>query len=149
MADRTASTLFVPVPRSAVMSVISDFAAYPEWAGVSSAEVIGPADGAGRARLVRFGLDAGIVRDRFALRYEWDGDEQVRWEIAEPGTIITAMSGSYALRDRAGGTDVTFELAVAARIPLTGLLRRRIEKAIIAAALAGLRTRAQAPQPGS
>jgi hypothetical protein len=78
----TTSTIMIAAPRATVITVIADFAAYPGWAGVRSAEVVGEPDAGGRARMVRFELDAGIIKDRFVLGYQWDGDEQVRGELA-------------------------------------------------------------------
>jgi hypothetical protein len=141
MTDLTSSTIMITAPRRAVMAVIADFAGYPSWAGVQSAEVIGEAGAGGRASTVRFELDAGVVRERFTLRYHWDGDEGVRWEIAEPGKVLTAMSGGYQLADCDTGTTVRFELAVGLRIRLLGPVRRRVEKAVIDAALNGLKMR--------
>jgi Polyketide cyclase / dehydrase and lipid transport len=144
MAGKTTSTIMIAVPRNIVMSVIADFAAYPDWAGVHSAEVLGEPDADGRARRVRFELDAGIIKDRFVLGYEWDGDERVCWELAEPGSVISAMSGAYSLASRGDGTEVTFELTIGVRIPVIGILRRQVEKTIINTALKGLKSRVEA-----
>jgi len=144
MAAMTTSTIMIAAPRSVVMTVIADFAAYPGWAGVHSAEVLGEADADGRARMVRFELDAGIIKDRFVLGYQWDGDEQVRWELAEHGSVISAMSGAYILADRGDSTEVSFELTVGIRIPVIGMLKRRAEKTIIDTALRGLKSRVEA-----
>ncbi len=127
------------------MAVIADFASYPEWAtGVRSAEVVA-SDGDGRASLVRFHLDAGVIKDSYVLSYDWDADADagVRWDLAEPGSVITALSGGYLLADANGGTEVTYDLAVDVRIPMLGLLKRRAEKTIIDTALKGLRGRAE------
>jgi len=145
----TTSTIMIAAPRATVMTVIADFAGYPGWAGVQSAEVLGEPDADGRARMVRFELDAGVIKDRFVLGYQWDGDERVRWELAERGSVIAAMSGAYILADRGGGTEVSFELTAGIRIPVSGLLRRRAEKAIIDTALRGLKSRAEAAGGGS
>jgi carbon monoxide dehydrogenase subunit G len=143
MADKTTSTIMIAVPRKVVMSVIADFAAYPEWAtGVRSAEVL-ESGADGRARRVRFGLDAGMIKDSYVLGYEWEADAQVRWELAEQGSIISEMSGGYLLADMGDGTEVTYDLAVGIRIPMIGMLKRRAEKTIIDTALKGLRSRAQ------
>jgi len=127
------------------MAVIADFAAYPEWAnGVRAAEIVEQSDD-GRARRVRFTLDAGMIKDRFVLRYQWDGDAQVRWTVdpAEPGSVISELSGGYLLADRGSGTDVSYDLTIGLRIPMLGMLKRRAEKMIIDTALKGLRTRAE------
>jgi Polyketide cyclase / dehydrase and lipid transport len=144
MEGRTTSTIMIPAPRSVVMSVIADFAAYPAWASMHSAEVLGEPGADGRAKLVRFEVDAGIFREQFVLRYEWDGDARVRWHLAEPGSVISAMSGAYILADRAAGTEVTFELTIAARFPMPAMLRRRAEQTVVDTALKGLRSRVRA-----
>ena len=127
------------------MAVIADFAAYPEWAdGVRVTEIVDQLDD-GRASRVRFTLDAGVIKDRFVLRYQWDGDAQVRWttDPAEPGSVISELSGSYLLAERGSGTDVTYNLTIGLRIPMIGMLKRRAEKMIIDTALKGLKSRAE------
>jgi hypothetical protein len=135
------STITIAAPPRLVMTVIADFAAYPSWASMHSVEIIGELGADGRARLVRFDVNAGIFREQVVLRYDWDGDELVRWELAAPGSVVSAMSGSYQLTDRGDGTEVTFELAISARFPVPGMLRRRAEQTVIDTALKGLRSR--------
>jgi Polyketide cyclase / dehydrase and lipid transport len=142
MADRTSASITVATGRVTVMRVIADFASYPDWAtGVRSAEVLSMVDG--RAERVRFGLDAGMIRDSYVLTYEWDGDAAVRWQLAEAGSMVTEMSGAYLLADDGSGTSVSYELSVGTRVPMIGMLRRRAEKTIIETALKGLKSRAE------
>lgn len=143
MADKTSSSIAISATRKTVMGVIADFGSYPDWAtGVKSAEVLetGPE---GRARRVRFGLDAGVIRDSYVLVYEWDGDGAVRWQLDESGSMVTEMSGAYELSDDGPGTKVNYELTVGTRVPMIGMLKRRAEKTIITAALKGLKSRAE------
>jgi Polyketide cyclase / dehydrase and lipid transport len=145
MADRTTSSITVALPRADVMAVIADFTAYPEWAtGVRTAEILGKLEN-GRADRVRFQLDAGIIKDRFVLRYEWDGDARVRWDLdtSEPGAAISELSGGYALGDQGASTAVSYDLTIGLRIPVPGILKRRAEKMIIDTALKGLKSRAE------
>ena len=147
--ERTSASTHVGVAPAEVMAVIADFPAYPEWAtAIRSAEVTEPggqsADAAdGRARRVRFVLDAGMIRDSYVLAYEWDGDAEVRWQLAEAGTVISSMDGGYRLSGADGGTDVTYELAVDVKIPMIGMLKRKAEKMIIDTALRELKRRAE------
>jgi hypothetical protein len=143
MADKTTSSIVIGVPRKDVMTVIADFAAYPEWAtAVRSAEVLSQ-DPGGRARAVRFQLDAGMIKDSYVLGYDWDGDAQVRWNLTDAGSVISEMSGGYTLADRGDSTEVNYELAVGIRIPMIGMVKRRAEKMIIDTALKGLKSRAE------
>jgi hypothetical protein len=146
MADRTSSSITAAAGRPTVMGVIADFGAYPDWAtGVRSADVLeqGPD---GRPRRVRFRLDAGVIRDSYVLAYDWDGDAAVRWQLAEAGSMVTEMSGAYLLAEDGTGTSVSYELSVGTRMPMIGMVKRRAEKAIIEAALRGLKSRAEAVQ---
>jgi hypothetical protein len=143
MADRTSASITVAAGRSTVMAAIADFESYPDWAtGVRSAEVLSTTSD-DRPLRVRFGLDAGMIRDSYVLAYEWDGDAAVRWHLAEPGSMVTEMSGAYVLADDGLGTKVSYELAVGTRVPMIGMLKRRAEKMIIETALKGLKSRAE------
>jgi Polyketide cyclase / dehydrase and lipid transport len=143
MADRTSSSITVAADPATVMGVIADFGSYPEWAtGVRAADVV-EAGPDGRALRVRFGLDAGVIKDSYVLAYEWDGDTAVSWQLAEAGSMVTEMSGGYRLARDGGATKVSYELAVGTRVPLLGLIRRRAERTIIDAALKGLKARSE------
>src|SRR5258708_37147700 len=105
MADKTTSSIVIEVPRKDVMTVIADFAAYPEWAtAVRSAEVLSR-DSGGRASAVRFRLDAGMIKDSYVLGYDWDGDAQVRWNLAEAGSGISELTGEVTARATGGRPD--------------------------------------------
>jgi hypothetical protein len=93
---------------------------------------------------VRFGLDAGVIKDSYVLAYKWEGDAAVSWQLAEAGSMVTEMSGAYRLESDDRSTNVSYELTVGTRVPLPGLIRRRAERTIIDAALKGLKARAEA-----
>ena len=144
--ERTSAKTVVGAPRPAVMAVIADFPAYPEWASaIRSVEVTEPsgAGADGRASRVRFTLDAGVIRDSYVLAYEWDDDKEVWWQLAEAGSVISVMDGCYRLADTSDGTEVTYELAVGVKIPMIGMLKRKAEKMIIDTALKELKKRAE------
>jgi hypothetical protein len=144
MADKTTSTMTIDAAKSVIMAVIADFPAYPQWAsGVKTAEIV-QTDSDGRPARVRFSLDAGgIIKDKYVLGYSWSGDDEVRWTLVERGSMISDMTGAYLLEpDPAGGTRVTYELAVGLAVPMIGIMKRRAEKTIVDTALKGLRGRA-------
>lgn len=140
---RTASDIVIDAAASEVMAVIADFDAYPSWAtGVRSTEVL-ESDDDGRARRVRFTLDAAPIRDTYELRYTWDGDSSVSWALVERTSVLTAMDGTYRLDATSSGVRVTYQLAVDVVVPLLGTLKRKAEKVIIDAALGGLKQRVE------
>jgi polyketide cyclase/dehydrase/lipid transport protein len=143
MADKTSSTMTIEAPRSVIMAVIADFGAYPQWAsGVRTADVLqtGPD---GRAERVRFTIDAGVIKDSYVLAYSWDGDDGVRWDLDERGSMVSEMSGAYLFDQAGGATKVTYELTVGLAVPMIGMLKRRAEKTIVDTALKGLKSRVQ------
>ena len=143
MADKTTSSIAIAVPREAVMAVIAEFGAYPEWATVVRSTEVLDWNAYGRANRVRFNLDAGMIKDSYVLGYDWDGDAQVSWELAQAGSVVSEMSGAYRLADQGSTTQVRYELAVGIRIPMIGMFKRRAEKMIIDTALKGLKSRAE------
>jgi ribosome-associated toxin RatA of RatAB toxin-antitoxin module len=146
MAEQTTSSIIVDAPAVAVMDVIADFPAYPEWAqGMKSAEVLESGAG-GRGTKVHFVLEAAPIKDAYTLAYVWDGDKSVTWTLVE-GKMLKAMEGAYVLRPSGSGTEVTYRLAVDLSIPMIGLLKRKAEKVIIDTALKGLKKRVES-QPG-
>lgn len=142
MAEQTTSSIVVEAPASAVMAVIADFEAYPRWAkGVTVADVLATGPD-GRAEQVHFNLDVPPIKDDYTLSYNWDGDREVSWTLVQ-GRMLRALDGAYRLRERAGSTEVTYQLTLDLSIPLIGMLKRKGEKILIDTALRGLKTRVE------
>ncbi len=141
MTDQTQSSITIAAPAAQVMAVIADFPAYPEWATeVKVADVVetGPD---GRAEVVRFVMDAGVLKDEYTLRYEWSGDERVTWALVE-GRVLTELDGAYELTDEGDGTtEVVYRLSVGLALPMLGMMKRRAERVVIDRALSGLKQR--------
>ncbi|WP_283133774.1 SRPBCC family protein [Rhizohabitans arisaemae] len=143
MADRTRAGIVIGADRESVLAVIADFPAYPEWAGqIRQARILqtGPD---GKATLVRFVLDAGIIKDEYTLGYTWHGDEGVGWRMVEPGLMLSGLEGGYLLADAGTGTEVTYELTVALKVPMLGMVKRKAEKVIVDTALRELKKRVE------
>lgn len=147
MADRTESSIIIAAPPSEVIAVISDFENYREWADFKEVTVLSENEG-GWADEVEFTIDAGLIKDTYALAYDWqiteDGEGRVSWELLRAETL-KAMTGSYELAavDAPGaadgvGTEVTYQLAVDIKVPMLGMLRRKAEKMIVDTALKSL-----------
>ena len=142
MADQSTQSITIDAPPAAIMAVIGNFAAYPEWAGsVKSAEVLSTGPD-GRATQVRFQLDAGPIKDEYVLDYTWTGDERVDWRLVR-ATMQKSQQGSYVLVPRGDSTEVTYHLAVDLVIPMLGMLKRKAEKVIMDTALKELKKRVE------
>ena len=147
MAESTSSSLTIAADPATVLDTIADFDAYPQWADqVKSTEVLSE-DADGWPEQVRFVLDAGVIKDTYVLAYDWDvvedGTGTVSWHLVK-SSMLKALDGSYTLTGDAGGTEVTYALAVDTSMPMLGALRRKAEKMIVDTALKGLKKRAEA-----
>jgi len=143
MAEQTTSSIVVDAEPAAVMEVIGDFPAYPEWAkGVQEAAVVQEGR-EGWAEQVFFRLDVAPIKDEYTLAYTWDGYDEVTWTLVS-GKMLRSLDGAYSLRDLGGGrTEVTYRLALDVSIPLIGMLKRKGEKILIDTALKGLKKRVE------
>lgn len=147
MTESTSSSIQIAAEPGAVLDVIADFEAYPEWAEqVKSVKVLSE-DGDGWADQVEYELDAGAVKDTYVLEYDWDGIEEdgsgvVSWSLVRAG-VLKALDGSYTLTPSGDGTRVDYSLAVDVKIPMIGMLKRKAEKLIIDTALKELKKRVE------
>ncbi|SDD13786.1 Ribosome association toxin PasT (RatA) of the RatAB toxin-antitoxin module [Geodermatophilus telluris] len=142
MAEQSTQSIVVSAPASEVMAVIADFDAYPQWVGAArTVEVLESGDD-GRARRVRFVIDATVLTDDYVLDYTWDGDRQVSWTLVR-SKIMKRQDGSYTLAEVGGGTEVTYRLTVDMAVPMIGMLKRRAEKVILDTALKELKKRVE------
>ena len=147
MADQTSSTIVISAPPSAVMAVIADFPAYPDWAqGMHKAEVKETFPD-GRAKDVLFEIAEGPIKDTYTLTYDWHGDDSVDWTLVQ-GKMLKKLNGTYRLVPSGSGgegpTEVTYQLEAELNMPMIGMLRRKAEKVIIDTALKGLKKRVEA-----
>jgi hypothetical protein len=143
MVDSSTQSLTMNADPAAIMDVIADFAAYPEWTGaVKKVEVTDPGEG-GRAKRVKFGLDAGLIKDTYELEYTWASNGlSVSWDLVV-GQMQKSQHGSYTMRPLAKATEVTYSLLVQLNVPLIGPLRRKAERTIMDTALKELRKRVE------
>ncbi len=143
MADSSTQSLTMNAPPDAIMDVIAAFEEYPQWTGaVKDVLITDPGDGH-RAKRVKFGLDAGLVKDRYELEYTWAPDGlSVSWDLVS-GQMQKAQHGSYELQRRGTATEVTYSLSVQLNVPLIGVLRRKAERTIMDTALKELRNRVE------
>lgn len=147
MADSTRSSIEIAAAPGAVLDVIADFEAYPDWAGQVKEVTVLTEDGDGWADQVEYVLDAGAIKDTYVLKYDWDaieedGTGEVSWTLVRAG-VLTALNGTYALAETGDGTTVDYELEVDVRIPMIGMLKRKAEKVIIDTALKELKRRVE------
>ena len=141
MAQSTESSTRIAAPPPAVLDVIAELGDYPSWAGgISSVEVLQEQDGwPTRARFV---VNQPPIKDSYVLDYTWDvgesGEGLVSWTLAEKGSMISKLDGSYRLSADGDATTVVYRLAVDLSIPMPGMIKRKAERTIVSTALSDL-----------
>ncbi len=144
MTERTEGRIHVEAAPAAVMAVLADVGAYPEWArGIRSAEVL-VRDARGRPAEAAFHVVTPPIEARYTLRYRYAARAAgMSWTTVAASGAVRGVHGEYVLAPADGGTDVTYRLAMEPAIALPGFLRRRAERTIIDAALGGLKRRVE------
>lgn len=142
MAEQTQSSITIQASADAVMSVIADLPAYPQWSdGITQVVVL--SESGGRPKTARFELASGPIKDTYELSYDWRGDDHVAWQLLR-GDMLRAMDGSYDLFEREPGqTEVRYRLVVDVKVPMIGMIKRKAEKVIVDTALRGLKARVE------
>ena len=142
MADQSTQSILVDAPAADVMAVIADFPSYPQWVGAARTVEVLEAGDDGRARRVRFVLDAGSVKDDYVLDYIWQDDRAVSWALVS-SQLMKRQDGSYTLTESDGRTEVTYAITIDTKMPLLGMMKRKAEKVILDTALKELKKRVE------
>lgn len=143
MAHHGTSSIDVDATQSELMAIVTDIEAYPDWLpDVKQVDVL-ERDAEGRPTASTMTVDVTIREVTYTLDYEYDGDERMAWT-SRPGGDVKSIEGSYTFEiNDDGGTTVVYELAIDPGFPVPGFLLKRAAKHITAAALDGLKARAE------
>ena len=144
MADTSGGSISIDAPLARVQELLFDIAKYPTWTtAIKSVEVLAK-DEAGRVISALLKVDAGMLKDRVTLEYDWSAAPgRLNFSLSD-ADLLTAMDGAYILTEEdAGTTEVTYELHVELSMPLPAMMRHKAEKSVIDAALSQLKAVAE------
>ena len=144
MSDITSGTISIEAPVAAVQAILFDIARYPAWStAIKSVDVL-TKDDQGRVTSAKITVDAGMLKDRVTLDYDWSaGPSRLVFSLAD-ADLLTAMDGAYVITaEDADTTKVSYELTVALSLPIPAMMRHKAEQATIDQALKQLKARAE------
>ena len=137
MSDLSSSTITIEAPLADVQGALFALDQYPTWSSaIKSSEVV-ERDDQGRAIKVKMTIDAGMMKDRVILDYDWSqAPGQLSFSL-DDADLLTGMDGSYSIRAIDDDTtQVTYQLGVSLSMPIPAMMRQKAEKATIDQALA-------------
>ena len=144
MSELSTSTITIDAPIDAVRAILFDLAAYPTWSTAIKSAEVKATDDQGRATSVKVSIDAGMMKDRVLLNYDWSAAPDRLEFSLEDADLLTAMNGAYITKAiDADTTSVTYELGVEVSMPIPSMMRTKAEKATIDQALAQLKEHAE------
>ena len=139
MSSATTSTISITASADEVRAVLFDIASYPSWSTSFKSVTVLESDGQGRPTQVSMSVDAGALKDKPTLNYDWSAYPDRLDFSLEDADLLTQMSGAYIVKDNDDETEVTFELTVALSMPVPDIMRTKAEKSTIDLALKQLK----------
>ena len=139
MSSVSTSTVSITASADEVRAVLFDIASYPSWSTSFKSVTVLESDGQGRPTQVSMSVDAGALKDKPTLNYDWSAYPDRLDFSLEDADLLTQMSGAYIVKDNDDETEVTFELTVALSMPVPDIMRIKAEKSTIDLALIQLK----------
>jgi carbon monoxide dehydrogenase subunit G len=136
MSESSTSTVEVSAPLEEVAAKLSAIAGYPEWLSSIKKVEVTESDAEGRATKADVSIDAGVMKDRATLSYDWSkAPHEISFSL-DDADLMTAMDGKYTLKAvDADTTLVTYELGVELSLPVPRMMISKTEKTTIDQAL--------------
>jgi ribosome-associated toxin RatA of RatAB toxin-antitoxin module len=142
MSEKSSSTIVIDAPLADVQAVLFDIATYPEWlTSIKKADVL-ESDDQGRAIKAKLAIDAGMMKDRVTLDYDWSAAPASLSFSMDDADLLTQMDGTYFIKALdEDSTQVTYELTVAVSLPVPSMMITKAQQQTIDAALKELAAR--------
>ena len=131
MSNPTSSTVTIAASADDVRAVLFDIANFPTWSTSFKSVTVLASNGEGRPTQVKLSVDAGALKDKPTLNFDWSAyPDRVDYSL-EDADLLTDMTGAYIVKDNGDETEVTFELTVALSMPVPEMMRTKAQKATI------------------
>ena len=142
MSEKSSSTIVIDAPLADVQAALFDIATYPEWlTSIKKADVL-ESDDQGRAIKAKLAIDAGMMKDRVTLDYDWSAAPASLSFSMDEADLLTQMDGTYFIKALdEDSTQVTYELTVAVSLPVPSMMITKSQQQTIDAALKELAAR--------
>ena len=144
MSDYSAGTATIEASAEDIFAILKDLDSYPQWSASIKSVEIAERDGSGNPSKANLKVEAGVLKDRVSLDYDWSkAPNEISFTLEDAG-LLTEMSGVFTLKSLdADTTEVSYKLKVAVSMPVPDIMRKKQEQATIDQELAKLKAHAE------
>lgn len=132
----SSASVEIDAPLAEVAAKLTAIAEYPQWLTSIKKVEVESSDDQGRVTQATVAIDAGVMKDRATLAYDWSAAPNEITFSLEEADLMTAMDGKYILKAiDSDSTQVTYQLGVALSLPVPRMMISKTEKSTIDQAL--------------
>ena len=144
MAHSHSQSITIDAPPEELFDIVTDLLEYPDWLeGFEEVEIFEETEDGFPAR-ARMTVDAKIRTITYTLDYEYDYPHVVSWTNIPEESDVKELNGSYRFTPQGDSTLVEYELSIDPGFRVPGFLLKQAQRAIMGAALKGLKEKAEA-----
>ena len=129
---------------AAVFGILADLENYPSWSTGIKSVAVEERDGSDRPTKVTCSIDAGVMKDKVTLDYDWSQFPKAISFSLDDADLLTEMEGEITISGSDDGVRVEYELKVALSLPVPAPMREKTELATIDLFLKQLKDKAEA-----
>ena len=139
MAEFSSNSVTVEAGASEAAALLADLENFPTWSSAIKQVEVHDRDSAGRPISATVKIEAGVLKDRAKLNYDYSNFQKEISFTLEEADLMTEMTGSYEISGDEDSAQVTYKLHVEVSMPVPEMMRKKAEMATIDAALSQLK----------
>jgi ribosome-associated toxin RatA of RatAB toxin-antitoxin module len=139
---RAEHSLVIEASPAVCFDTITEYETFPEWqSAVKDVEVLSRDDD-GRAREVRFDIDAKVREVSYTLRYAYEPPHLITWDYVDGD--VKSVDGEFVFEDRRDGTTLaTYALAIDPGVWLPGPVKKMLTDQVMKRSVEDLKRRVE------
>ena len=140
MSQYSEATVEIEAPLAEVATTLFAVEGYSTWMSSIKKSEVTERDDQGRPIKATLSIDAGVMKDRPTLDYDWSAAPAELSFSLDEADLMTAMNGKYILKSvDEDTTQVTYQLGVEISMPVPRMMIAKTEQNTIDTALAELK----------
>ena len=137
------NSIEIEAPIAVVSELLVNVEGYPTWSTGIKSVTVDEKDGSGRALKATSSIDAGVMKDKVTLDYDWSKfPNEIQFSL-DDANLLTDMNGKITISGSDDEVVVEYELKVALSLPVPAPMREKTELATIDLFLKQLKEKAE------